>query len=241
MPDTDLLLLPGLLCDRAVFEPILPALEPHVRCHVPVYHDERSLAAMAHRALRDAPERFALLGHSMGGRVALEILRTSPQRVSRVALLDSGHQARADGDAGARERAERLALLDVARTQGMRAMGRRWVQRMVHPDRLEDAPLIDAILDMIERRNTVDFAAQIQALLARPDAGDVLAAIDIPAMVLCGREDGWSPLPRHEEMAAGIRNAKLVVVEHCGHMCTMERPEAVAAAIVAWLGRPDRG
>ena len=235
MPKTDLLLLPGLLCDRAVFEPVLPVLEEHARCLVPEYHDERSLAAMAQRVLRDAPERFALLGHSMGGRVALEVMRAAPQRVACIALLDTGYQPRPDDESGAHERAERLALLDVARTQGMRSMGQRWVQRMVHPDRLADAPLIDAILDMIARRSTVDFAAQIQALLARPDASDVLAAIDVPTLVLCGRDDAWSPLARHQDMAARIVHSTLAVIEQCGHMCTMEQPHPVAAAVVGWL------
>jgi pimeloyl-ACP methyl ester carboxylesterase len=235
MPKTDLLLLPGLLCDGAVFEPMLPALSAHAQCRVPEYHDERSLAAMADRALRDAPERFALLGHSMGGRVALEILRAAPQRVERVALLDTGYQPRAQGEAGARERAERLALLELARAEGMRAMGWRWLQRMVHPDRLEDGPLIDAILDMVARRNVVEYAAQVQALLARPDARDVLAAIAVPALVLCGQDDAWSPLARHEEMAARIAGAQLAVIERCGHMCTMEQPEAVAESVIAWL------
>jgi pimeloyl-ACP methyl ester carboxylesterase len=161
--------------------------------------------------------------------------------VTRVALLDTGWQAREEGEAGARERAERLALLELARTQGMRVMGRRWVERMVHADRLDDMPLIDAILDMVERRSTVDFAAQIQALLARPAAREVLAAIEVPALVLCGREDAWSPLARHEDMAARIASAELAVIDHCGHMCTMEQPEAVAAAVVAWLRRPDPG
>ncbi|HEY1328436.1 MAG TPA: alpha/beta hydrolase [Casimicrobiaceae bacterium] len=237
---TALVLLPGLLCDRAVFEPMLPALATHAQCHIPHYHDERSLAAMAQRALHGAPERFALLGHSMGGRVALEILRSAPERVERVALLDTGYEPLEEGEAGARERAGRLEMLEVARTQGMRAMGRRWVQRMVHPDRLDDAALIDAILDMVERRNTVEFAAQIQALLTRPDAWSVLAALRVPALVLCGREDGWSPLARHEDMAARIPGARLAVIDRCGHMCTMEQPTMVADAVVAWLFAPDR-
>lgn len=241
MPDADLLLLPGLLCDRAVFDPVLPRLAPHARCRVAVYHDERSLPAMAQRALRDAPERFALLGHSMGGRVALEILRAAPARVTRIALLDTGFHPRAEGETGMRERAERLALLDLARTKGMRAMARRWVERMVHPQRLGDAALIDAILAMFERRNTVDFAAQIQALLARPDATPVLASITVPTLVLCGREDAWSPLARHEEMAARIAGARLAAIGQCGHMSTMEQPEAVAAAAIAWLHAGNHG
>lgn len=234
-----LLLLPGLMCDQAVFEPLLPALEPHAQCSVPAYHDERSLAAMAQRVLARAPERFALLGHSMGGRVALEIMRTARERVERIALLDTGYLPRAEGASGAAERSGRLELLELARAKGMRAMAQRWVQRMVHPDRLNDAILMKAILDMFERRNTVQFAAQIQALLARPSAADVLAATRVPALVLCGREDQWAPVAQHEDMAARIRGARLAVIDHCGHMCTMEQPQAVAAQIVSWLHRGE--
>jgi pimeloyl-ACP methyl ester carboxylesterase len=243
MSNPALLLLPGLLCDRAVFEPILGALEPHAQCHIPAYPAERSVVAMAQRALDHAPERFALLGHSMGGRVALEVLRAAPARVERVALLDTGYTPLAQGDAGERERAGRYELLEIARTQGMRTMARRWVQRMVHPDRLHDAPLVDSILDMFARRNTVEFAAQIQALLSRPSAGDVLAAIDVPALILCGRQDAWATPSVHEDMAARVKGSYLAAIDHCGHMCTMEQPDAVAGEIVAWLNRPalDRG
>jgi len=225
------------MCDRAVFAPLLPALEAHAQCSIPLYHDERSLAAMAQRVLADAPERFALLGHSMGGRVALEVMRSARERVERIALLDTGYMPRAEGASGMAERSGRLELLELARGKGMRVMAQRWVQRMVHPDRLNDAALIDAILDMFERRNTVQFAAQIQALLARPSAADVLAAVNVPALVLCGRADQWAPVAQHEDMAARIRGARLAVIDHCGHMCTMEQPRAVAAEIVTWLHR----
>jgi pimeloyl-ACP methyl ester carboxylesterase len=237
MATRPLLLLPGLMCDQAVFAPMLDMLAPHAQCVVPAYHDERSLAAMAQRVLAAGPERFALLGHSMGGRVALEAFRAAPARVERIAILDTGYLPRAEGAAGMAERAGRLELLEVARTRGMRAMGGQWVQRMVYSDRLNDTPLIDAILDMFERRTTVQFAAQIQALLSRPSAADVLAAIDVPTLVLCGREEQWAPLAQHEDMASRIRGARLAIIDHCGHMSTMERPQAVAAEVVAWLQR----
>jgi pimeloyl-ACP methyl ester carboxylesterase len=123
----------------------------------------------------------------------------------------------------------------------MRAMAREWVQPMVHPDRLGDATLIDAVLDMFERRTAFDFAGQIEALLARPDATGVLASIAGPTLVLCGREDGWSTPTQHEEIAARIPDAQLVVIEHCGHMAPMERPREVANAMLAWLRTPSHG
>jgi pimeloyl-ACP methyl ester carboxylesterase len=202
---------------------------------------DSSLGAMAERVLATAPATFALAGHSMGGRVALEIMRRAPQRVTRIALLDTGWRARPAGNAGDDERAGRHALLAIAREQGMRAMGRAWVQRMVHPARLTDDRLMGAILDMIERQTPDRFAMQIEALLARPDAGSVLRGIRCPALVLCGRQDAWAALPQHEEMSTKVPGARLVVVDDCGHMSTMERPERVADALCDWLRAPATG
>jgi pimeloyl-ACP methyl ester carboxylesterase len=114
-------------------------------------------------------------------------------------------------------------------------MGARWAPPMVHPERLSDAHLMNAILDMISRKTPDIFAAQIKALLERPDAAPLLSGIRCPALVLCGREDSWSTLARHTEMAAMIPHSRLVVIEQCGHMSTMERPEAVTAAMRDWL------
>ena len=190
---------------------------------------------MAERVLAEAPPTFALAGHSMGGRVAMEIVRRAPMRVERLALLDTGWRPLAAGTAGEDERAGRYALLAVARSDGLRAMGRAWVRRMVHPQRLEDATLIDAILDMIERQTCDRFEAQIEALLARPDAGPLLRSIDCPTLVLCGREDRWSPAAQHEEIAAMIPAATLEIIDDCGHMAPMEAPDQVAAALLRWL------
>lgn len=231
----NLLLLPGLLCDRAAWAPVLPHLRRAAECSVPDYADETTLSAMAERVLADAPPTFALAGHSMGGRVALEVVRRAPGRVERLALLDTGCRARPPGAAGDGERAGRHALLASAREHGMRAMARTWVQPMVHPERLADAALIDAIVAMFARRTPKQFAGQIEALLARPDATDVLRAVACPALVLCGREDGWAPPSQHEEMAALVPGARLAILDRCGHMAPMERPDAVGAALVEWL------
>jgi pimeloyl-ACP methyl ester carboxylesterase len=117
----------------------------------------------------------------------------------------------------------------------MRAMGEEWVQGMVHPDRLSDKALIEDILRMIARKTPAQFAAQIKALLNRPDGEPVLKTIRCPTLVLCGREDSWSPLPRHQQMAKLIPGSRLIAIENCGHMSTMERPEAVTEALRGWL------
>jgi len=230
-----LYLLPGLLCDAAAWAPVVIRLGAAAQCHVPDYSAERSLDAMAEVVLAQAPDRIALAGHSMGARVALEILRRAPHRVTHVALLSTGHAARPDGPPGAAERAQRLGLLALARERGMRAMGEQWLRPMLHPSRLADAALVTAILAMIERKTPTHFAAQIEALLARRDASAVLRAIRVPALVGCGREDAWSPPAQHEAMAAMIPACRLAIFDACGHMAPMEQPDAVASALAAWL------
>jgi pimeloyl-ACP methyl ester carboxylesterase len=227
-------LLPGLLCDEQVWPDQRAALAPHAHCVVPSWVSLSSLQSMAQRVLSEAPERFSVVGHSMGGRVALEVARLVPGRIERMALLDTGIDPLAPGDAGEAERAKRQALLDLARRDGMRAMGRVWARGMVHPDRL-DTPVFDAILDMIERSTPEIFAAQINALLNRPDGRGVLASLRCPTVLMCGRDDAWSPLARHEQMHELLPASKLVVIEHSGHMTTMEQPQAVSDALLEWL------
>ncbi len=235
-PATDcLVLVPGLACDAAVWAPLLPMLAGHARPWVAEGDVHERIETMADALLREAPaERFALAGHSLGGRIALEVLRRAPHRVLRVALLDTGSHPLPDGEAGAQECAQRLALVELAQREGMRAMGARWAPGMLHPQRL-GTPVHDAVLDMVARQSVQRFAAQQQALMQRPDAGAVLDAIACPTLLLCGREDAWSTLQRHEQMAARIRGARLAVIEHCGHMSTMEQPQAVGEALCAWL------
>jgi pimeloyl-ACP methyl ester carboxylesterase len=229
-----LLLLPGLLCDADVWEPVIGALGG-VACRVPDYRDAASIGAMAERVLRDAPARFALCGHSMGGRVALEVARRAPERVARLALLDTGYQPRVDGAAGEAEERGRLRLVELARERGLRAMGEEWLVGMVHPERLDDRALMGRLLAMIERQSFENYQGQIRALLDRPDATAVLSRIGCPTLVACGREDAWSPPRRHEQMAAMIPGCRLEIFERCGHMSTLEQPDAVAAALRRWL------
>ena len=231
---TTLMLLPGLLCDGAVWRDQCAALRD-VECIVPDYGLAGSIAEMARLALGcvSAP-RFALAGHSMGGRVALEIARVAPERIERIALLDTGMAPLASGEAGTREIDERMDLLQTARSRGMRAMGEQWAQGMVHPAHL-GAPVFGDILAMIERKTADTFAAQLNALIQRPDATGVLAALQCPTLLLCGRQDAWSPLARHEDMHRLCPHSRLVVVEGSGHMTTMEQPQAVSRALRDWM------
>ena len=235
MTSVPIVFLPGLMCDDAVWSAQQASLAESASCHVVDYGDRDSLPAMANLVLAQASSRFILVGHSMGGRVALEVMRIAPERVVALALLDTGYRPRLAGEAGEAEQAQRYALLDLAKAQGMRVMGRQWLQGMVHEDRLTDTALVDAILAMIERKTPQIFAAQIKALLDRPDGEPVLKAIRCPTLVMCGREDRWSPLPQHQQIAALVPGSRLAVIDRSGHMSTMEQPDAVTAALRTWI------
>lgn len=235
-----LLLLPGLLCDGSVWEEQVRTLSDIATCAAVEWGSEDSLVAMAQTALRQAPERFAVAGHSMGGRVALEVYRAAPERVTHIALLNTGYLPCPKDSVGEEEARARYALLEVARTEGMAAMAERWIPPMVHPDRRADRAFIGRIVEMFARKTPGIFEGQIRALLNRPDATPVLKQIRCPALVLSGHEDTWSPPARHADMAAlipGTASEKphLAVVPDCGHMSTWEQPAAVSEAMRAWL------
>ncbi len=230
---TPVVFLPGLLCDAAVWAPQLPALGRSGT--VVEYGGADSLVAMAEAAMAAAPAgRFALVGHSMGGRIAFEMLRRWPARIERVALLNTGVPALAAGAAGEAERAGRLALLDLARRDGMRAMAAEWSRGMLPPAAL-GGPVYETVLAMFGRRDPAIHEAQIQALLARPDATPVLGTINCPTLVLTGELDRWSTPDSHRAIHEAIRGSTLAVVPGCAHMSTLEAPEAVNAALAAWL------
>lgn len=230
-----LVLLPGLMCNAQVWSPLYPWLPADVNPWVADYGPAQNLQVMAHQVLEQAPPRFALAGHSMGGRVALEVVRMAPERVTRVALLDTGYLARPAGEAGEREAAKRLELLEVARTQGVRAMAQTWVQGMVHPARLQDATLIEEVLAMFGHKTADIFASQIKALLDRPDASDVLRSLKMPTLLQCGAQDSWASPAQHAEMHQLVPHAVLDVIADAGHMAPMERPQAVAESLARWL------
>jgi pimeloyl-ACP methyl ester carboxylesterase len=190
---------------------------------------------MAEAVLSTAPERFSIAGHSMGGRVALEIYRLAPDRVVRIALLDTGSSQRAAGASGDEEARKRGELVALAQSQGMPAMLREWLPPMIAPGRINDTVLVNSIIEMMSRKTPDIFAAQVRALLARPDATAVLDQIRCPALLLTGEEDGWSPPAQHAAMHAKIPGSTLVVVPGSGHMSMLERPAEVSAALRVWL------
>ena len=230
-----LVLLPGLLCDEAVWQGQIDALRDVAACVCMDWGHLDSIAAMAERVLRMAPERFSLAGHSMGGRIAFQVVRLAPQRVARLALFNTGADAKPPGAAGQEEERKRRALLQIAKERGMRAMALEWLPAMMKPGRMADSALVETIVGMIARKTPEIYEAQMLALLGRPDAKPGLAKIDCPTLLLTGREDGWSPPARHEEMAAAIPNSRVAIVPDSGHMAPMEQPSEVAAAMREWL------
>lgn len=234
-----LVLVPGLMCDATCWGAV-PSGLPEFECQVVDHGSADSLVQMAEQLLAQAPARFALAGHSMGGRVALEVMRIAPERVTHLGLFDTGHLPKPAGAAGDEEVRKRMALLDIARTQGVRAMASEWVKGMVAPQRLNDQPMIDAILAMFERKSADNFERQLRALIQRPDATSVLQAVQVPTLVLCGELDAWSPPAQHQAIADRIpAHPTIVSIPDCGHMAMQEKPEAVVQAMRQWLSQPQ--
>lgn len=232
-----LVLLPGFLCDRRVWQQQIDALSDVAQCSVADYGLLDSLPSMAESVLGRMPKEFSVAGHSMGGRVALEVFRQARERVRRIALFNTGAAPRPAGPPGEDEERRRRQLLAMARSAGMRTMALTWIQGMVAPARLADRPLVESIVAMFESKTPDLFEAQMNALLARPDATGLLGQIRCPALFLSGAEDGWSTPEVHRQMAASVPGSRLAVVTACGHMSTMEQPAAVSQAMRDWLSR----
>lgn len=227
-----LVLVPGLLCDAALWEAQMAGLADVATCWVADVTRDETIPAMAARLLDEAPfERFALAGLSMGGYVAMEVMRQAPQRVARLALLDTS--ARPDTPERTRQREEFMAL--ARRERGFAPITRVMLPFMIHDSRLRDEALVRAIREMADRVGIDGYVRQQKAIIARIDSRPGLAAVACPTLVLCGREDALTPLAGHEEIARLVPHASLVVVERCGHMSTMERPDEVTEAMHAWL------
>ena len=237
-PFSNFVLLPGLMCDQTFWAPLalgLSAAESGLACQVVDYGDADTLTAMAEAVLAVAPPRFTLAGHSMGGRVALEVVRLASTRVQSLMLMDTGYLPLAQGQAGEVEKAGRLALIKLAEQEGVRAMAAQWVLGMVHPDRLSDNELIEAILAMFARKSAQRFARQQNALLTRADLSPVLAGLKVPTLLLTGRQDAWATVAQHAAMQDLAPHAVLKVIEDAGHMVLMEQPEACVREIKAFL------
>lgn len=227
---TPLILIPGLLCDPDLWTHQTRHLDDIADCRVADITGADRMEALAEAVLADAPARFALAGLSMGGYVAQAIMRIAPERVSRLALLDTS--ARADTEEQIKRR---HMLIEMSRVGRFRGVTDRLLPILIHEDRLDESELTDRVKAMAERIGPDAFLRQQTAIMHRPDNRDALGAIAVPTLILCGRQDALTPPELHEEMVAGIPGARMAVVEDCGHLSTMERPQAVTALLRQWL------
>ena len=225
-----ILLVPGLVSSPRIYAPVIPVLWRFGPVTVANHIRDDNIAVIARRILAEAPPRFALAGHSMGGYIAFEIMRQAPERVAKLALIDT--QARPDTpEASARRRAQ----IARARDGGLHDVIDELLPQLVHPARTGEAALRQLFHDMADDVRAEGYINNQTAMIARADSRPTMAVIKCPTLVLTGDQDMLIPNTLSKEMADGIAGAKLVIIPDCGHCPQPERPEATVAALVEWL------
>jgi pimeloyl-ACP methyl ester carboxylesterase len=227
---TKLVLVPGLLCTGALWEPQIAALSDIAECMVADHTRHDTMEGIARSILAEVPERFALAGLSMGGYIAYEIVRQAPERVQRLALLDTGSRA----DTPERTAARRDLMANAER-EGVGRAQQLLMPALIHKARLDDKALVETVMQMAVDTGLEAFKRQEAAIIRRPDSRPLLPSIRCPTLVLVGEQDALTPPELAREIADGISGAKLEIVPECGHISTLERPEAVSRALRAWL------
>jgi len=225
-----LVLVPGLLCSARVYAPQIAALWPFGPVTVADHRRDDTMAAIAARILANAPPRFALAGLSMGGYIAFAMMRQAPQRIAKLALLDTS--ARPDMPEQTAEREKFISMSEAGQFADAAAV---LTLRYLHRNRHNDETLKGIVRDMAAENGTETFVRHLRAIMSRPDSRPLLAAIRCPTLVLVGDGDELLPPALAKEIAAGIPGARLVIVPDCGHLCTLEKPEPVNAALAEWL------
>jgi len=231
MPEKPVLfLLPGLMCDEAVWEHQQQTLATYAEVIIPVFRGFDSLVSMAEHVLTLVSGHFSVVGHSMGGRVAWELMELAGKRIDKFAVMDTGVHA-----VNKEEPEKRQVLIDKANAEGLRAVAHAWIPGMVHPDRQSDTQLIDEITAMILRNSVEDFIGQMQALLKRKDQTENLFHISQEVLLIVGEADSHSPPQQHQLMAEQLEKSRLEIVPGVGHMVTMEKPEEVSTILLNWF------
>jgi pimeloyl-ACP methyl ester carboxylesterase len=225
-----ILLVPGLACSPRIFAPVVPALWRFGPVTVANHIRNDNMGAIARKILAEAPPRFALAGHSMGGYIAFEIMRQAPERVAKLALMNT--QARPDTPEASERRRGQIAR---AKAGEYRAILDELFAGFVHPSRRDDSGLRQLVNDMGDDVGPEAFVRQLTAIMSRPDSRPSLAWIKCPTLVLSSDEDKTVPNSLSTEMADGIPGAKLTVIPDCGHLTPLEQPQATAEALVEWL------
>ena len=231
MPEAlPIVLIPGLGCSARLYGGQIPALWRFGPVTVADHTRDDSMSAIARHILAVAPPRFALAGLSMGGYIAFEIMRQAPQRVAKLALLDTGARAETP-----EQSKRRKVAVDLAKTGRYADVVDVVFPIYVHHKRHNDAALKQIVRNMAEDTGAEAFLRQQYAIIHRQDMRSSLAAIKCPTLVLVGDDDQATPPELAREIAAAIPGARLEVVADCGHLSTLERPEMVTAALVDWM------
>ena len=225
-----IVLIPGLNCSARLYGEQIPILWRYGPVMVADHRRDASIAAIASRILAAAPPSFALVGLSMGGYIAFEIMRQAPERVAKLALLDTGARPET-----AEQTERRQVPMTTARAGNLRDVADESFVFFVHPDRHGDVALRDVVRAMAEETGVEAFLRQEQAIMARADSRPGLSAIRCPTLVLVGEQDRGTPPELAQEIAGAIASARLVVVPACGHLSTLERPQAVTKALIEWM------
>ena len=226
-----ILFIPGLLCSAEVFAPQLSALWRFGPVTVASTLQGTTIGDVAARILETAPPRFALIGLSMGGYICFEIMRQAPERVLKLALLDTS--ARPDT---AEQAALRRAKLEEARTSGFLAVALENLNGLLHPSRRTERSLLEINRRMARAVGLEGFARQIEIAISRPDSRMDIRAIRIPTLVIVGDADPLTPVERSEEIVSLVPDARLAVIPDCGHLSSIEQPDLVSWALEEWLG-----
>lgn len=222
----DLILLPGMMCDARLFAPQIAVLQDSIRISVPLPVSAPNMAQLAAEVLADAPDCFALGGVSMGGILAMEIIRQAPQRVTHLALIDTNPFAERD-----EVKARRTPQMDAVRDGRLAAVMRDEMKPSYFTHRADNADLLDLTMAMATDLGPDAFIAQSLALRDRPDYEGTLRHVTCSTLILCGRHDQLCPVERHEAMKAMIPHARLCIVEEAGHLPTIETPGIVTTAL----------
>ncbi len=226
-----LLLLPGLLCDHRLWRDQIAALADIADATVADLTQDDSVKAMAERALAAMPPGdFVVAGLSMGGYVAFEVLRQARDRVRGAMLFDTSAQP----DTPEQSR-RRRGLMALSKRGQFRGVTPRLLPMLLHPDRVEEQPLAGEVMTMADHVGHAAFLLQQTAIMNRPDSRPDLAGIMVPVLVGVGRQDALTPLEKAEEIAVGIPNAQLAIIEDAAHLPTMERPAETSALMRAFL------
>jgi pimeloyl-ACP methyl ester carboxylesterase len=226
-----IVMIPGLLCTPRLYAEQIPALWKFGPVMVADHTRADSMAGIAQTLLADAPRRFALIGLSMGGYVAFEVLRRAPERIVKLALLDT--TARPDLPEQTEQRQRQVEMARSGRFSGISDL---LFPRFVAPARHGDAALREIVRAMAAAVGAEAFVRQQTAIMSRVDSRAGLSAVPCPTLVVVGEQDALTPPDRAAEIAAGIPNARQVVVPDCGHLSTLEQPQAVTEALTDFLG-----